>query len=107
MLAGEAERQVDVEWDRARTGSFIVSILVQALDRQKLLRDITTAISDMGVNILGSSSHTDPRTRTASLRFSVELADPGHLDHILAQVKRINAVYDASRIVPGGGRAKE
>jgi guanosine-3',5'-bis(diphosphate) 3'-pyrophosphohydrolase len=106
MLANEAERQVDVAWDSARSGAFAVSILVQAYDRQKLLRDITTAISDMGVNILGSSSHTDPRTRTAALRFSVELADPGHLDHILAQVKRIDAVYDASRIVPGGNHPK-
>ncbi|MGZ4120144.1 MAG: RelA/SpoT family protein [Actinomycetota bacterium] len=100
-LFSEAERTIDVAWDAARTGSFTVGIMVQALDRQKLLRDVTTAISEMGVNILGSSSHTDPRTRTATLRFSVELADPGHLEHILAQIKRVNAVYDASRIVPG------
>ena len=97
------ERTIDVSWDAARSGSFTVGLMVQALDRQKLLRDVTTAISEMGVNILGSSSHTDPRTRTATLRFSVELADPGHLEHILSQIKRVNAVYDASRIVPGLG----
>ena len=103
QLLLEAERTIDVAWDAARSGSFTVGLMVQALDRQKLLRDVTTAISEMGVNILGSSSHTDPRTRTATLRFSVELADPGHLEHILAQIKRVNAVYDASRIVPGLG----
>jgi len=103
QLLLEAERTIDVAWDAARSGSFTVGLMVQALDRQKLLRDVTTAISEMGVNILGSSSHTDPRTRTATLRFSVELADPGHLEHILAQIKRVNAVYDASRIVPGVG----
>jgi GTP pyrophosphokinase len=102
-LLSEAERTIDVAWDAARSGSFLVGLMVQALDRQKLLRDVTTAISEMGVNILGSSSHTDPRTRTATLRFSVELADPEHLEHILAQIKRVNAVYDASRIVPGIG----
>ena len=102
-LLAESERTIDVAWDASRSGSFMVGIMVQALDRQKLLRDVTTAISEMGVNILGSSSHTDPRTRTATLRFSVELADPGHLDHILSQIKRVNAVYDASRIVPGLG----
>jgi len=102
-LLSEAERTIDVAWDAARSGSFTVGLMVQALDRQKLLRDVTTAISEMGVNILGSSSHTDPRTRTATLRFSVELADPEHLEHILAQIKRVNAVYDASRIVPGLG----
>jgi GTP pyrophosphokinase len=99
-LLSESERTIDVAWDAARTGSFTVGLMVQALDRQKLLRDVTTAISEMGVNILGSSSQTDPRTRTATLRFSVELADPQHLEHILAQIKRVNAVYDASRIVP-------
>jgi GTP pyrophosphokinase len=102
-LLSEAERTIDVAWDAARSGSYTVGLMVQALDRQKLLRDVTTAISEMGVNILGSSSHTDPRTRTATLRFSVELADPEHLEHILAQIKRVNAVYDASRIVPGIG----
>ena len=102
-LLSEAERTIDVAWDATRSGSFTVGLMVQALDRQKLLRDVTTAISEMGVNILGSSSHTDPRTRTATLRFSVELADPEHLEHILAQIKRVNAVYDASRIVPGIG----
>jgi GTP pyrophosphokinase len=97
------ERRVDVQWDGARAGSFTVGIMVQALDRQKLLRDVTTQISDMGVNILGSSSQTDPRTRTATLRFSVELADAAHLDHILAQIKRVGSVYDAMRMVPGKG----
>jgi guanosine-3',5'-bis(diphosphate) 3'-pyrophosphohydrolase len=102
-LLAEAERTIDVAWDAARSGSFTVGIMVQALDRQKLLRDVTTQISEMGVNILGSSSHTDPRTRTATLRFSVELADPQHLENILHQIKRVNAVYDASRIIPGHG----
>jgi len=70
-----------------------------------LLRDVTNAISEMGVNIYGSSSHTDARTRTATLQFNVELADPQHLQHILNQIKRVNAVYEASRVVPGHGRA--
>lgn len=102
-LQREDVATIDVGWDQTRTGSFTVGILVQALDRTKLLRDVTTAISEMGVNILGSSSHTDPRTRTAMLRFSVELADPGHLEHILNQIKRVEAVYEASRLVPGQG----
>ncbi|MFA5890935.1 MAG: bifunctional (p)ppGpp synthetase/guanosine-3',5'-bis(diphosphate) 3'-pyrophosphohydrolase [Actinomycetota bacterium] len=103
-LGEQAERAIDVRWDAARKGAFTVGILVQALDRTKLLRDVTTAISEMGVNILGSSSHTDPRTRTAALRFNVELADPQHLAHILHQIKRVDAVYDAERIVPGHGK---
>jgi GTP pyrophosphokinase len=105
QLNSEEERAIDVSWDTARSAMFSVGILVQALDRTKLLRDITDAISDLGVNILGSSSHTDARTRTATLRFSVELGDPANLDHILNQVKRVPGVYDATRLVPGGARS--
>ncbi|MFY9585976.1 MAG: bifunctional (p)ppGpp synthetase/guanosine-3',5'-bis(diphosphate) 3'-pyrophosphohydrolase [Actinomycetota bacterium] len=100
-LAQEAGRLLEVSWDTARQTSFQVSILVEALDRTKLLRDVTTAISDLGVNILATSSQTNPRTRTAALKFTFELADPAHLEHIIAQVKRIEAVYDAYRLVPG------
>ncbi len=100
-LHAEAERMIDVAWDVRRPSSFQVSIQVEALDRTKLLRDVTTAISDIGVNILSASSNTNARTRTAVLRFNVELADPAHLDYLISSIKRVDAVYDAYRLVPG------
>jgi GTP diphosphokinase / guanosine-3',5'-bis(diphosphate) 3'-diphosphatase len=100
-LARDSERIMEVAWDARSPRSFTASILVEAIDRTKLLRDITTAISDLGVNILSSSSTTNPRTRMAALKFTVELADASHLEHILQSVKRVAAVFDAYRLVPG------
>ena len=40
------------------------------------------------------------------MRFEFELADPGHLAAVLRTIKQIDAVYDAYRIVPGGGCAR-
>ena len=37
------------------------------------------------------------------MRFEFEMADPTHLDAVLRTIKKIDAVYDAYRIVPGGG----
>ena len=105
-LAAESGRMLEVSWDSARPTTFQVAILVEALDRQKLLRDVTTTISDLGVNILSASSMTNPKTRVASLKFTVELADPAHLEHIIGSVKRVDAVFDAYRIVPGHGAAR-
>ena len=105
-LAAESGRMLEVSWDSAQRTTFQVAILVEALDRQKLLRDVTTTISDLGVNILSASSMTNPKTRVASLKFTVELADPTHLEHIIASVKRVDAVFDAYRIVPGRGAAR-
>jgi GTP pyrophosphokinase len=105
-LAAESERLMEVEWDGATGATYTVTLLVEALDRTKLLRDVTTAISDMGVNITATSSNTNPRTRVAVLSFTVELGDPAHLDHILSAVKRTDGVFDAYRLVPGKTRSR-
>jgi GTP diphosphokinase / guanosine-3',5'-bis(diphosphate) 3'-diphosphatase len=53
------------------------------------------------VNILNSSSQTTS-DRVAHLRFDFELADPSHLDSLLKAVARVDSVYEAYRILPGG-----
>ena len=95
----EQERLVAVSWDARVSGLFPVSIGVEALDRPMLLRDISTAISEFGVNI---SSVTSSTVRgIARFRFTVGLADPSSLNAILAGVKRIESVYDSFRVTPG------
>ena len=102
LSAGDAARMMEVEWDRERTGMFVASIEVKALDRSRLLADVSRALSDYHVNILASSSQTGS-DRMSRMRFDFELADPSHLGSLLASVKRIDSVYDAYRIVPGKG----
>jgi GTP pyrophosphokinase len=102
MTSNMAERQIEVEWDRDRAGSFVVSIEVEALDRSKLLRDVSTVLADHHVNILSCYTHTGS-DRVARLRFEFELADPAHLDSLLATIKRVDSVYDAYRVLPGKG----
>jgi len=88
-----------VSWDTGVLAMFRVTMQVDALDRKHLLRDITTVLGDLHVNIL-SAQVTTRRDRVAKLRFTFELADIAHLDHILAQVMRIESVYDAFRVIP-------
>ena len=99
-LRSQADRVIEVEWDNDAPGSYVVSIEVEALDRSRLLRDVADVLSDHHVNILACSSQTQP-DRIARFRFDFELADPGHLDSILAAVKRVASVYDAARVLPG------
>jgi GTP pyrophosphokinase len=105
MVSHMRERQIEVEWDRDRAGSFVVSIEVEALDRSKLLRDVSTVMADHHVNILSAFTHTGS-DRVARLRFEFELADPSHLDSLLGTLKRVDSVYDAYRVVPGRGNLR-
>jgi GTP pyrophosphokinase len=99
-LRSQADRVIEVEWDNDAPGNYTVSVEVEALDRSKLLRDIADTLSEHHVNIISCSSQT-ATDRIARLRFEFELADPGHLESILAAVKRVNSVYEAARVLPG------
>ena len=98
-LKRDPERLIPVRWDTTAQATFRVTVQVEALDRKHLLRDITTVLGDLHVNILVAQVTTQ-RDRVAYLRFTFELGDIAHLDHILDQVRRIEAVFDAYRVVP-------
>ncbi|SDQ47627.1 bifunctional (p)ppGpp synthetase/guanosine-3',5'-bis(diphosphate) 3'-pyrophosphohydrolase [Quadrisphaera sp. DSM 44207] len=96
-LRAQPDRIVEVEWDPRSASVFLVQIQVEALDRSRLLSDITRVLSDSHVNILSATVHTS-RDRVAVSRFSFEMADPTHLDHVLAVVRRVDGVFDVYRL---------
>jgi GTP pyrophosphokinase len=100
-LGAKAERMVDVSWADGNVGSFFVWLQVEALDRPRLLRDVTSALSDLGANIHASSSATG-RDRIAILRYEVELSDPKLLDRAIGDLRAVDGVFDAYRLVPQG-----
>ena len=103
-LSDRKERMVDVAWGAGDVGTFAAWIQVESLDRPRLLRDVTTVLGDLGANIIASSSATS-RERVAVLRFEIELSDVATLDYAINEVKEVDGVYDAYRLVPGGGQS--
>jgi GTP pyrophosphokinase len=101
-LAVQEQRLIEVEWDHDQPATYVVSIEVEALDRSKLLRDVAQVLSDHHVNILSCTSQTST-DQVAKFRFDFELADPGHLESIVAGIKRVDSVYEAYRMLPGAG----
>ena len=96
-LRAEPDRIVEVEWAPTATSLFLVNIQVEALDRARLLSDVTRALSDMHVNIL-SASVTTSRDRIALSRFTFEMADPKHMGSVIKAVRNVEGVYDAYRV---------
>jgi guanosine-3',5'-bis(diphosphate) 3'-pyrophosphohydrolase len=93
----EPDRLVDVEWAPGAASVFLVVVQVEALDRSRLLADLTQVLSDQHVNILAASV-TTTRDRVAVNRFTFEMGDPKHLGHVLKAVKAVDGVYDAYRV---------
>jgi GTP diphosphokinase / guanosine-3',5'-bis(diphosphate) 3'-diphosphatase len=101
LVTGQGDRVIEVDWDDEHRGTFVAAIEIKALDRSRLLRDVSSTMADHHVNILSCTTQTGS-DRVSKMRFEFELADPGHLDSILSVVRGIDSVYDAYRVVPGG-----
>ena len=91
------ERLIAVEWDGSAGGQFEVTIQVEGIDRARLLADISTVISEAHVDIL-EASLSSGRNRKFVGRLTFESPDPTHLQHVLAQVRKVPGVYDAFRV---------
>ncbi len=96
-LRTQPERLVEVAWTPGKSSIFLVNIQVEALDRARLLSDVTRALSDQHVNILNASV-TTTKDRVAISRFTFEMGDPSHLNHVLRAVRGIDGVYDVYRV---------
>ncbi|GAA5034306.1 GTP pyrophosphokinase [Terrabacter aeriphilus] len=102
QLTANPERLIDVEWAPSSASVFLVQLQVEALDRNRLLSDVTRVLSDQHVNILSASVQTS-RARVAISRFTFEMGDPAHLDHVIKAVRKIDGVFDVYRV--NGGKS--
>ncbi len=96
-LGDQPDRLIDVNWAPERIGAFAIWVQVESLDRSGLLRDVSAAITDMGGNIVASSSASG-KDRLAVLRYAVELSDPAQVSTLIAALKSVDGVYEAFRI---------
>ncbi len=106
MAQRTPERVIPVEWGTPRGGGgadrpavYPVDVVVEAGDRQGLLRDISEVFSKEKMNVIGvkTQSVRDALGGTAWMTFTIEVADSSRLPHVLGQVTRVGGVRAARR----------
>jgi GTP pyrophosphokinase len=98
----ERERVIDVEWGSAALKkTYPVEIVIRAFDRQGLLRDITTILSNSRLNVTSMNTMTDKKTYIATLSLTIEVASADELSVALAKIEHLRNVMEVSRVTPG------
>lgn len=105
-LLAQAERIIDVEWDIGQASTYQVEIVIEALDRTRLLQDVSVALADAGVNVLSAAVSTD-RQGIATMRFLFELGNMDQLNKVLSTVQAVDGVFEARRMLPEGGGGRK
>ncbi len=93
----ETERLVSVDWGpRDEQHVFPVSVVVDAWDREGLLRDIAIAVGEERVSMASAVAQTHPdghATITATLRIS----GIDQLSRVFARIERVKGVQEVRR----------
>jgi len=94
----ERERIISVSWGTTPARkTYPVDIIVTAFDRQGLLRDITTLLTNSRLNVLSMNSQTDKNTYMATFTFTIEVSDVDQLSIALTKIEHLQNIMQVTR----------
>jgi len=97
-LASRApERLLQVEWGQDGISRFPVDIVVHAMDRRGLVRDVSTLLADERINIERMLTRTDAAQGSADLSLRILVAGLEELSRLLARLSTLPGVIGARR----------
>ncbi|MCL5072606.1 MAG: bifunctional (p)ppGpp synthetase/guanosine-3',5'-bis(diphosphate) 3'-pyrophosphohydrolase, partial [Actinobacteria bacterium] len=100
LMKNEEQRFIEVKWDSFAPHKFNAEIQIEAMDRTKLLRDVTNVISEYDLNIINASTLRTNKSGLVKFRFIIEISNKYILKDILNNLKQIESVYDVYRVLP-------
>jgi GTP pyrophosphokinase len=97
-LEENSERLTEVEWNHEINQCYTVMIELIAMDRQGLLRDITSILANLEINVLGVNTSTNKTDYSARMRLSLEIAGIAQLSRALNRITQLPNVIEVYRI---------
>jgi GTP pyrophosphokinase len=94
----DPSRIVAVSWGVDTHSTYPAEIIVEAYDRQGLLRDVANVLAIDRVNVLAMNTLSDTHTATAVMRITVEVAGLDTLSYLLTRLNSLPNVISANRI---------
>ncbi|MDH5572660.1 MAG: GTP diphosphokinase [Gammaproteobacteria bacterium] len=96
-ITEQPERYIEVNWGGEPGNSYSVDIIIQAYDRHGLLKDITTLISNEGINVTAFNTQSHSKTHTVSMTLTIELANIETLSKIMSKISQLPNVTEIRR----------
>jgi len=97
LAARAPERLLQVDWGKAAGGRYPVEIVVRAMDRRGLLRDITTVVAEEHIDIERLDSQGDSAQGSADLSLRVAVGGLPELTRLLARLSAMPGIISARR----------
>jgi len=98
LLEGSKARLIEVSWGKKGKEKYPVDLVINAYDRQGLVRDITSLLANEHIALLGINSLTNRREHSAKINLTIEIDNLHPLSRILARLEQLSNVVSVQRV---------
>ena len=94
----ERERLIDVDWGDEVAGRYHVEIFIKAIDRHGLLRDVSTTLSTLDIDVVSVNTQSNKSMQTADMRIGLNISDTTELALAMDKIRQLRNVQDVERV---------
>ena len=99
-IVNETSRLIDVEWDDQREPrKYEADIQIYSRERNFLLTDLMTVISQCKVSIQNINSSVNREDLSVTTKVTILVDDADHLRNLISNLKKVNSVMTVERII--------
>jgi GTP pyrophosphokinase len=97
-LLYDAERRIDVEWDKGDTASnYTVKLTMEVEDRKGVLAAVSSTIAGINTNIKNMEARAGEPEHPARIDVTIEISDLKHLEKVMKLLRGVDGVIDVER----------
>ena len=75
-----------------------MEIHVRAFDRHGLLRDVSTALSTLNVDVVSVNTLSDPTQQTADMKIGLHVSNTDELATVMDKIRQLRNVQGVERV---------
>lgn len=98
LRESERERLIDVDWGDDVSGRYHVEIFIKAIDRHGLLRDVSTTLSSLDIDVVTVNTKSNKQMQTADMTIGLQISDTGELALAMDKLRQLRNVQDVGRV---------
>jgi GTP pyrophosphokinase len=96
-LRSTPQRILDVSWVKEAGATYLVTIIIEGLNRTGLLADVSSCLAENKVSII-SANIQEGKDHTASMTLSFEIPDPDFLAQVIKKLNGVEQVTEVRRV---------
>jgi GTP pyrophosphokinase len=95
-FSGDADRTIEVDWDKEKRKTYVATLELTALDRPGLLHDISKGFAEFGANMIEVNiKAVNQQTRGT---FRIEIFNRNQLKQIIRRLEKVKGIENVSRV---------